>query len=262
MAGSAAMVGGRRCGNDGAVKERTRALVDDDWEQRLRVDKPVLRGGGVHAVAADLGDNDAMSFLLDQTCIIVVPEEASDAARALVDGLKPEEAFTAEVLRRLVGFAAQVDGPSWHSYVDGDSFHGTADPAVRAVAIDDESLRAFLESVDLADWAESGFPMHPRDADPLTTHFWTLPNGEEVLAAGNMTEWRGLPADVGVLTRPSQRGRGLAGRVVATMVAAALPAVEVVRYRALASNVASLAVARQLGFELYGQNLRARRLRG
>ena len=95
----------------------------------------------------------------------------------------------------------------------------------------------------------------------MTTQFWTLTSGEEVLAAGNMTEWRGLPADVGVLTKPSYRGRGFASRLAATMVAAALPAVEVVRYRALASNVASLTVARQLGFELYGQNFRARRLK-
>jgi hypothetical protein len=43
------------------------------------------------------------------------------------------------------------------------------------------------------------------------------------------------------------------------MVADALPVVGVVRYRALASNVATLALAEQLGFESYGQNFRARR---
>ncbi|MDD9372168.1 MAG: GNAT family N-acetyltransferase [Acidimicrobiales bacterium] len=74
-----------------------------------------------------------------------------------------------------------------------------------------------------------------------------------------MTDWRGLPADVGVLTQPSQRRRGLARRLVGTMVADALPAVGVVRYRALATNIASLALAERLGFEPYGQNFRARR---
>ena len=76
-----------------------------------------------------------------------------------------------------------------------------------------------------------------------------------------MTEWRGLPSDVGVLTEPSQRGRGFASRLVGTMVADALLVAGVVRYRALASNGASLAVAERLGFEPYGQNLRARRRR-
>ena len=74
-----------------------------------------------------------------------------------------------------------------------------------------------------------------------------------------MTDWRGLPADVVVLTRPDARRRGLAGRVAPTMIADALPEAIVVRYRALVTNLASLAVARRLGFEPYGQNYRARR---
>lgn len=120
-------------------------------------------------------------------------------------------------------------------------------------------LNAFLASNDVADRAESGFSRHPTSVDPETTRFWILRERGRVVAAGNMTDWRGVPADVGVLTDPSLRGRGLAGRLVGAMVADALPTVGVARYRALASNVASLAVARRLGFEQYGQNFRARR---
>jgi RimJ/RimL family protein N-acetyltransferase len=146
--------------------------------------------------------------------------------------------------------------------VSGRSFLGAADDAAVPVAAGDGSLLTFLRECDLADWAESGFPRYPRSADPQTTRFWVLRDRGEVVAAGNMTEWRGLPADVGVLTTPEERSRGLAGRLVGTMVTAALPEVGVVRYRALASNVASLAVARRLGFEHYGQNYRARRAAG
>jgi RimJ/RimL family protein N-acetyltransferase len=74
-----------------------------------------------------------------------------------------------------------------------------------------------------------------------------------------MTDWRFRPADVGVLTRPDARGRGLAARLASTMVADALPVAGVVRYRALVTNRRSLAVASRLGFEPYGQNFRARR---
>lgn len=81
----------------------------------------------------------------------------------------------------------------------------------------------------------------------------------QVVAAGNLTEWRGRPADVGVLTAPSERGRGRARHLVGAMVATALPSIGVARYRALASNTASLAVARRLGFVEYGQNFRARK---
>jgi hypothetical protein len=42
------------------------------------------------------------------------------------------------------------------------------------------------------------------------------------------------------------------------MVSDALPAVEIVRYRALMTNTASLRVAQSLGFEGRGQNYRVR----
>jgi RimJ/RimL family protein N-acetyltransferase len=241
------------------VEDSVRSLVDADWELRLGIERSVLRGGGVHVVVAELGANDAMSFLLDETCIVVVPADDVEAARAALDGLEAQAAFTADALRRLVGSDAQIDGPSSHSYADVRSFLGAADVSAQPVDGDDTSLIAFLERSDLADWAESGFPRALSSADPETTRFWVLREDDRVVAAGNMTEWRGLPADVGVLTAPSRRGRGLASRLVGTMVADALPAVGVVRYRALASIVASLAVAERLGFEPYGQNFRARR---
>lgn len=81
------------------------------------------------------------------------------------------------------------------------------------------SLLTFLLSSDIAEWAESGFPRDPTSADPAATRFWVLREDDEVVAAGNMTEWRGLPADVGVLTHPMRRGQGLARRLVGAMVA-------------------------------------------
>jgi RimJ/RimL family protein N-acetyltransferase len=223
------------------------------------MDRSALRSGGVHVVVADLGVNDAMSFLLDETCIIVVAAAEVEATRAALDGYDAQTAFTADALRLLVGLDAQVDGPSWHGYATGQSFRGTADASAELVDGDDSSLLAFLKRNDVADWAEGGFPRDPGLADPETTRFWVLREDGHVVAAGNMTGWRGVPADVGVLTDPLQRGRGLACRLVATMVANALASTDVVRYRALVSNAASLAVARRLGFEPYGQNFRARR---
>lgn len=237
----------------------TRQIVDAEWEVRLGVDRSRLRSGGVHVVAADLGTNDAMSFLLANTCIVVVPHDEVAAARDVVSGLEASAAFSAETLRALVGPDAQVDGPSVHTYADEHSFSGIADHAAAEVTGDDFELVEFLESNDLRDWAESGFLRDPSTADPETTQFWLLRDDHQVVAAGNMTEWRGRPADVGVLTAPNQRGRGRARRLVSAMVTAALPSIGVARYRALASNTASLAVARRLGFVEYGQNFRARK---
>lgn len=244
------------------MEEGALALVDADWEARLGVDRSVLRGGGVHVVAAPLGANDAMSFLLNETCIVVVPADELGSAQDALAGLDARAAFTEDTLRMLVCDDARVDGPSWHSYADEQSFLGAPDRAVVQVDGGDSSLLNFLVDNDVADWAESGFPRDPASADPETTQFWILREHGRVAAAGNLTEWRGVPADVGVLTSPAERAKGLAIRVVATMTAAALPVVGIVRYRALASNVGSLAVARRVGFEPYGQNYRCRRATG
>jgi predicted GNAT family acetyltransferase len=78
------------------------------------------------------------------------------------------------------------------------------------------------------------------------------------VAAGNMTDYRAVLADVGVITHPRFRGRGFAQRLVSHMTQEQLPAVGVMRYRALQTNLASLAVARSLGFIGRGENLAIR----
>jgi len=81
---------------------------------------------------------------------------------------------------------------------------------------------------------------------------------DRVVAAGNMTQWRGVPSDVGVLVAPAERGRGFASQLVGAMLDDSLPKIEVVRYRALSTNAASLAVAERIGFKRYGGNYLAK----
>ena len=70
--------------------------------------------------------------------------------------------------------------------------------------------------------------------------------------------WASRPTSGSARIRLNEAG-GLARRLVGAMVAEALPAVGTVRYRALVSNVSSIAVAQRLGFQEYGRNYRARR---
>lgn len=165
------------------MDDDVRGLVEAEWEARLRLPRSVLRGGGVH-VAADLGANDAMSFLFERTCIVAVPLDEIDGAREALEGLPVETAFTAETLRLLVGSDAQIDGPSWHSYANRRCFRGSADTDAHPVTGEDTSLLAFLESSDIAEWAEGGFPRDPTSADPATTRFWVTREGDGVVAVG------------------------------------------------------------------------------
>src|SRR4051794_30227851 len=115
------------------MHEDLQELVEAEWEAGLGVSRAVLRSGGVHVITGELGGNDAMSFHLGRTCIVVVPPSAVDAAEAAVDGLDAAAAFTAEILRNIVGPDASVDGPSMHSYVDAEMFRGSPDDAAQPV---------------------------------------------------------------------------------------------------------------------------------
>lgn len=190
--------------------------------------------------------------------MIRVPPDLAEAAHGAVSGLSAQEAFTTEALEQFIGSDGRVFGPSWHHYGDNNSLRSRPDQSAEQVCGSHPELLTFLDSNSTDDWAESGFPEKPADADPDTTTFCVLRDAGKIVAAGNMTEWRGAPADVGVLVHPSQRGQSFAVRLVGAMVDTALPRVGAVRYRALATNDASLSVAEKLGFERYGGNYLAR----
>lgn len=213
---------------------------------------------GVHVVAAEPATRDVVTVLVDRCCVVRVPPSLEPAAHRVFADLDAVAAFSHEPLTELVGESGQVLGLSWHHYGDASSLHSAAHHAVVEVAGSAPELEEFLERNSIEDWAESGFPREPSDADPSDTRFWLMRKQDNVVAAGNMTEWRGLPADVGVLVDPAHRGRGLAHQLTSAMLADVLPSVDVVRYRALSTNTASLAVAQRLGFQRYGGNYLAR----
>jgi GNAT superfamily N-acetyltransferase len=238
---------------------QARQVVEGAWCARFGLTVEQLRRGGAHLVVDDHGRNDAMSVRLGDACIVVTRALDLPVARDLSRDRGTDEVYTRGYLERLLGAGTQIDGPSQHSYVTARTFRGTPDPAVVPIAGTDDALLQLLDRCGPDTSSEVGFPPEPASADPRTTRFYGLTEDGELVAAGNMTEWRGLAGDVGVLTRPDARRRGLATRVAATMTADALATTSVVRYRALTTNTPSLTVASRLGFEPYGENYRARR---
>jgi hypothetical protein len=170
------------------VDDDVRGLVEAEWEARLGLPRSILRGAGVHIVAADLGANDAMSFLFERTCIVAVPRDEIDGAREALEGLPVETAFTAETLRLLVGSDAQIDGPSWHSYVNGRCFRGSADTDAHPVTGRTPRCWPSSRAATSPSGPRGDFPRDPTSADPATTRFWVLREGDGVVAVGTMTE--------------------------------------------------------------------------
>lgn len=213
---------------------------------------------GQVAFIADREVDHVVSVMVGEACVVRVPDHLSRATQEVFGSLNAREAFAAEPLRLLVQDRGAVVGLSWHHYGDQQSLRSRTDPDVVQVSGNDAELLSFLASGSIEDWAESGFSRDPSVSEPSDVEYWLLLEQDRVTAAGNMTSWRGTPSDVGVLVTEADRGKGLAGRLVGAMLADTLPKVDVIRYRALSSNAASLAVADRLGFSRYGGNYLAR----
>lgn len=184
--------------------------------------------------------------------LVYCPGELRSRASAVLAATGVTELFTAGTCAQLAGVPErQVQGPSWHGFTDAAHFRPAAAPGGRRLDRDDPLLAGLRASCGEGEWAEGGF------ADPDAVVYGFEEDGW-LAAAGNLTPFRGQPADIGLLTHPAARGRGLATRIAVQMIQDALSVAKIVRYRALAANTASLAIARSLGFAWHGQNLIAR----
>ena len=130
-----------------------------------------------------------------------------------------------------------VLGPSVHSFADQPV---PAPPDVEQV--EPPELTGFLDAARPEDRAESGFA----EVVPLA---FAVRSGGEIVAAANLTPFRSEPTDVGVLTHPAHRGSGLGTLVARAATAYAVGRFGLARYRALATNEPSRAIAAALGYE-------------
>jgi RimJ/RimL family protein N-acetyltransferase len=79
-------------------------------------------------------------------------------------------------------------------------------------------------------------------------------SGDDLVAIGSAYPWRGTRlADIGVITLPAYRGRGLAKRVVRAIAGDALSQGYQPQYRCQLDNLASIALAGSAGFARFGE---------
>ncbi len=70
----------------------------------------------------------------------------------------------------------------------------------------------------------------------------------ELVCAGTLTPFRGLPANVGVLTDPAHRNQGFGSAMVSTLTHEALAQSSTAQFRVLEENRPALRIARVLGY--------------
>ena len=140
-----------------------------------------------------------------------------------------------------------VYGPSAHAFVDAEHF---IPPGTTAIAgpVTIRDLADLRCAAGEDEWTGSGFA---ESDDPA---LFALHLDSVVVAAGNLTPYRGRPADVGLLVHPDHRGRGHGLALAGAVVTRALPGAGIVRWRALTTNEPSLRIATTLGFQPRGIN--------
>jgi GNAT superfamily N-acetyltransferase len=217
-------------------------VVDAAWGELLGCEPALLHTRGTHLVAGgkELAGREAvLMFRITGATLVYCPEWLRDRAMDVVAETRPEAAFGVTLCARIADVAeSEVHGPAWHGFVDrarfatarGGAGAGDGHRVDRHDSLLDELRRACGD----ADWGEGGFF---DDATAFDDVRYAIEEDGRLVAAGNLTAYRGLPADVGLVTRPDARGRGLAKRL---------------------TNTASLRVAQSLGFEGRGQNYRVR----
>lgn len=214
----------------GDVSSRCQAFVDQVWADTFGITVDDVRRPGIRVVTdapGFAGYAGVYILRLGDAVLISAPPDVAPLGLAL--------------------------GPSAHAYLHRDDFSPGAADGRRMTDDDAAAVAAFRAAVPGDEWHEGGF------GDDLPDDTWLATADDAVVAMGNLTAFAGRDADVGLVTHPAHRGAGHATRLATAMLAACFDdGVEVVRYRALATNVGSLAVARRLGFERYGENVAVR----
>jgi GNAT superfamily N-acetyltransferase len=227
-------------------------IVDAGWAEDFGCRTELLFRPGVHLVRGGRSFQGYQAVYMarfESSIIVYAPPECGPLAKTVLASIPKDECFTPATAAHIAGSKEErVLGPSRHAFVDAAHFRPADKPAGTRLDVDDPMLVGLQAQCGEGEWAEAGFG----HAEGL---LYGLKSGDRLLAAGNMTMYRGHPADVGVIADPAQRGRGIARRLVTKMITDLLPSVGIIRYRALLTNLPSLAVADGLGFVSRGEDL-------
>jgi GNAT superfamily N-acetyltransferase len=232
-------------GLEGASTERVRRV----WRELTGAGAGFRTAGWVGA--AGPGDEWRVSVVrLGDAGVVSVPGELVTAVGEVVAGAVVDLTEPGAVVELLGGVVPVVGvrGPAVLAYADVGCFKAGGGSGVATVDAGDAGV------VGLA--AACGGD----DADECSITEMTLPlsvvrAGGQVVAASGYEVWHGELAQVGVLTHPRYRGRGLGTAVASAAVARALAAGLVAQWRARPVIAASRRIARTLGFVDVGRQL-------
>ncbi|MEV6816859.1 GNAT family N-acetyltransferase [Micromonospora sp. NPDC051296] len=183
----------------------------------------------------------------DAAIVTVPADNWAETVRKVLVGLPVEVLTDADRLRAVLP-VTEVLGPASLAYLDEGDFQ-PAGLTVDVVPGDHADLATLLASVTADDADECGLV-------DITSPAFVVRRGSHVVAAAGYRRWPGLVAHMCVLTKPNQRGRGLARAVASAAAADGLANQLLPQWRARPEP--SRRVAQALGFRQLGAQLSIR----
>ncbi|MCM3501525.1 GNAT family N-acetyltransferase [Microbacterium sp. P26] len=224
------------------------SLVMNHWLPAAAAD--LDEGDGVVVVDADLPENRSVSVLQVEDGPTVV---SLSPARAAHLGHSHGELIVAdEATERISAAGISLNDPDHLFYLPVEE-----QAAVLAETADGNTRRLTGDDADAFTVLAAAAPENELDEAFVELDHWlvfgTFVEGR-LAAAASMYPWQGTRlADLGVITLPEYRGRGLARATVLAMAAEALEQGYEPQYRCQLDNAPSVALALASGFRRFGE---------
>lgn len=223
-------------------------LVTDHWLPASA--SAVSEGEGIVLVDPELPENRSVSLLRvsdGATVVSLTPERAAQIGVADGERISPQD-----VADRVEAAGIALNDPDHLFYLPVDEQANVTaadlDAHTRRLTADDAYAFAALAAAAPEDDLDEAFV----ELDHWLV-FGTFVDGR-LAAAASMYPWTGTRlADLGVITLPEFRGRGLARATVLAMAAEALQRGYEPQYRCQLDNAPSVALALASGFRRFGE---------
>lgn len=232
---------------------RIHQLLDEHWTAVLHVQPSVWRDADVVVASHPEPSHNDLVYLIrrSESCIIVVPEGLVGSTTIACAAWPSAAVFDRAFVRSLYGAAvASIHGPFWLGYATAETLRPVDARGARPVAGEAEraGVAALRALVGEDEWVDAGFEVAAREEHCIVSD-------GEVVCAGTLTPFDGVPASAGVLTHPAHRNRGLGAAMLSALSQRALRASDAVQCRVLEDNRAALRIARTLGYVEDGHTL-------
>ena len=234
------------------MKDNTLQIVERFWAHDLGLDTEGF-GQPERLCSVQTLYNGVQMFRRPGKLVVAVPANQQDRLQSAMVGCSVDDIFSASWLKSALGdHATKILGPAEAHYADETTFRSPESSVARALQPEDRvACQRFQAALSPTEAEDSGFNAA---VFPAFGAF----SGSTLCAAANYSIWKPSIAHIIVATHPDYRRRGYAKAAIGALAQHAFKRELILQWSAVAWNVNSLALARDLGFEYYCTRIFAR----